>query len=195
MPNSSATGGYLTQTSSSIDGQALRRFLQSVIVGVTGLNATLVRPMWQQNPPPSPSIDVDWCGFAIMTQRPEKGAFHEQLNAGGATLLRHEELDLLCAFYGPNCLVNAGLLRDGLELIAQNREQLFLAGMGVNGFSDITHAPELVNDRFFDRADITMTIQREIRRSYDILHFVGASGNVTANRDIESLTAGINVSA
>ena len=126
MPNSSATGGYLTQTSSSIDGQALRRFLQSVIVGVTGLNATLVRPMWQQNPPPIPSIDVDWCGFAIMTQRPEKGAFHEQLNAGGATLLRHEELDLLCAFYGPNCLVNAGLLRDGLELIAQNREQLFL---------------------------------------------------------------------
>lgn len=195
MPNSSATGGYLMQTSSSIDGQALRRFLQSVIVGVTGLNATLVRPMWQQNPPPIPSIDVDWCGFAIMTQRPEKGAFHEQLDAGGATLLRHEELDLLCAFYGPNCLVNAGLLRDGLELIAQNREQLFLAGMGVNGFSDITHAPELVNDRFFDRADITMTIQREIRRSYDILHFVGASGNVTANRDIESLTAGINVSA
>lgn len=195
MPNSSATGGYLTQTSSSIDGQALRRFLQSVIVGVTGLNAALVRPMWQQNPPPIPSIDVDWCGFAIMTQRPEKGAFHEQLDAGGATLLRHEELDLLCAFYGPNCLVNAGLLRDGLELIAQNREQLFLAGMGVNGFSDITHAPELVNDRFFDRADITMTIQREIRRSYDILHFVGASGNVTANRDIESLTAGINVSA
>ena len=195
MPNSSATGGYLTQTSSSIDGQALRRFLQSVIVGVTGLNATLVRPMWQQNPPPVPSIDVDWCGFAIMTQRPEKGAFHEQLDAGGATLLRHEELDLLCAFYGPNCLVNAGLLRDGLELIAQNREQLFLAGMGINGFSDITHAPELVNDRFFDRADITMTIQREIRRSYDILHFVGASGNVTANRGIESLTAGINVPA
>lgn len=195
MPNTSATGGYLTQTSSSIDGQALRRFLQSVIVGVTGLNATLVRPMWQQNPPPIPSIDVDWCGFAIMTQRPEKGAFHEQLNAGGATLLRHEELDLLCAFYGPSCLVNAGLLRDGLELIAQNREQLFLAGMGVNGFSDITHAPELVNDRFFDRADITMTIQREIRRSYDILHFVGASGTVTANRDTESLTAGINVSA
>ena len=195
MPNTSATGGYLTQTSSSIDGSALRRFLQSVIVGVTGLNATLVRPMWQQNPPPIPSIDVDWCGFAIMTQRPEKGAFHEQLNAGGATLLRHEELDLLCAFYGPNCLVNAGILRDGLELIAQNREQLFLAGMGVSDFSDITHAPELVNDRFFDRADITMTIQREIRRSYDILHFVGASGNVTANRDIESLTAGINVSA
>lgn len=195
MPNSSATGGYLTQTSSSIDGQALRRFLQSVIVGVTGLNPTLVRPMWQQNPPPIPSIDVDWCGFAIVTQRPEKGAFHEQLDAGGAKLLRHEEMDLLCAFYGPNCLVNAALLRDGLELIAQNREQLFLAGMGVNGFSDITHAPELVNDRFFDRADITMTIQREIRRSYDILHFVGASGNVTANRGTESLTAGINASA
>ena len=195
MPNTSATGGYLTQTSSSLDGLALRRFLQSVIVGVTGIDATLVRPMWQQNPPPIPSIDVDWCGFSIMAQRPEKGAFHEQLNSGGATLIRHEELDLLCAFYGPSCLANTGLLRDGLELIAQNRAQLFLAGMGVTGFSDTTHAPELVNDRFFDRADITMTVKREIRRSYDVLYFLGANGTVTANRAIESLTTIIDVSA
>lgn len=195
MPNSSATGGYLTQSASSIDGLALRRFLQSVIVGVTGLGTTMVRPMWQQNPPPIPSIDIDWCGYAITSQRPEKGAYHEQLDSGGATMLRHEELDLLCAFYGPNCLVNAAILRDGLELIAQNREQLFSQGLGVNGFSDITHAPELVNDRFFDRADITMTISREIRRTYNILSFVGAYGNVTENRDINSFTAGINVSA
>lgn len=180
MPNSSATGGYLTQTASSIEGQALRRFLQSVIAGVTGINATLVRPMWQQNPPPIPSIDVDWCGFGITAQRPEKGAYHEQGDTD-ATMLRHEQLDLLCAFYGPNCLSNAAILRDGIELIAQNREQLFLAGMGVWGFGDITHAPELVNDRFFDRADITMTINREVRRSYSILHFVSAYGTILAD--------------
>lgn len=195
MPNSSATGGYLTQTSSSVDGLALRRFLQSVIVGVSGLGATLVRPMWQQNPPPIPSIDIDWCGFAIMAQRHESGAYHQQLDAGGANIIRHEEIDLLCAFYGPNCLVNAGALRDGVEMIAQNRAQLLLAGMGIKGFSEITHSPELVNDRFFDRADITMTIVREIRRGYDVLHFVGASGGIVANRSVGLLTAGINVSA
>ena len=180
MPNTSATGGYLTQTSSSIEGQALRRFLQSVIVGVTGIPATLVRPSWQQNPPPIPSIDVDWCGFGVTAQRPESGAYHEQLDAS-ANLLRHEQIDVVCAFYGPNCLSYAGILRDGIELIAQNREQLFLNGMDVFDFSDVTHAPELVNDRFFDRADITMTINREIRRSYNILHFVGAYGTVIAD--------------
>jgi len=195
MPNTSATGGYLTQTASSLDGQALRRFLQSVIVGVTGLGATFVRPMWQQNPPPIPSIDVDWCGFAITSQRHESGAYHEQLDIGGSNILRHEDVDLLCAFYGPNCLINAGTLRDGVEMISQNREQLLLSGMGIKGFSDITHAPELVNDRFFDRADITMTIARQIRRSYDILHFIGANGGVVANRAVESLTADINVPA
>jgi hypothetical protein len=196
MSNSSATGGYLTQSSSSIDGLALRRFLQSVIVGVTGLPAAMVRPMWQQNPPPVPSIDTNWCGFAIISQRPEQGAYHEQLNAGGANLLRHEQLDLLCAFYGPDCLVNAGILRDGLELIAQNREQLFSQGMGIDGFSDITHAPELVNDRFFDRADITMTVNREIRRTYNILHLVGAYGTIYAeDAEQQPLTEQINVSA
>lgn len=180
MPNTSATGGYLTQTSASLEGQALRRFLQSVIVGVTGISASLVRPSWQENPPPIPAIDVDWCGFGIVAQRPEKGAYHEQLN-DSATLLRHEQMEIMCAFYGPNCISYAGILRDGIELVAQNREQLFLNGMDVFGFSDVTHAPELVNDRYFDRADITMTINREVRRNYNIMHFVGANGSVIAD--------------
>lgn len=193
MPNS-ATGGFLVQTASTLDGLALRRFLQSIIAGVTGLGASLVRPMWQPDPPPVPSINVDWCGFAITDQRIEKGsAFHQQLT-DGATITRHEEIDLLCAFYGPDSLTKAGELRDGMEL-SQNRELLFLSGMGLAGFNDIAHAPELVNDRYFDRADITMTVRREIRRSYAILNFVSATGTIKANRGVESLTSQITVTA
>lgn len=197
MPNTSTSGGYLTQTSSSIDGQALRRFLQSVIVGVTGLDPTLVRPIWQQNPPPIPEIDTNWCGFAVTTQRAESGAYLRTLAppAEGASLLRHEQLDMLCVFYGPKCLDIAAELRDGLELIQQNAEALCAAGMGINGFSGITHAPELINDRYFDRADITMTISREVRRNYGVSCFVGFNATVVANLAVESLTATVNVAA
>ena len=67
------------------------------------------------------------------------------------------------------------LLRDGLE-ISQNRELLYLASMAYVGASATTHVPELVNDRWFDRADITLTFRREIVREYPVLHFLSANG-------------------
>lgn len=177
MPNTSATGGILTQTAGPTEGQTLLRFLHAVVSGVSGLGATEVRPMWQQNPPPIPGIETDWCGYGITDRRADANSYHKQLDLGGAELIRHEEFDVLCSFYGPACLDYAGRLRDGMQL-AQNRENLFIAGMGLVGFSDIIHVPELVNERFFDRADITMTLRREIKRSYDILHFVAVDGIV-----------------
>jgi hypothetical protein len=55
---------------------------------------------------------------------------------------------------------------------------LFSVGAAVVGFGDIIHAPELVNDRFVDRADITMTLRRQIVRSYPILSFLAAQGTI-----------------
>lgn len=196
MPNTSATGGYLTQTDSSIDGISLRRFLQSIIVGVTGLPADMVRPMFQQNPPPVPSIEVNWCGYAIADQQFEGGAYLQHLSSNESKVVLHERMDIMCAFYGPDCLVNAGVLRDGVLFIGQNRDQLISQGMGVYGFSSIRHAPELINDRFFDRADITMSINREVRRVYGILNFVGAYGSIYAeDAKQQPLTASIQVSS
>ena len=60
--------------------------------------------------------------------------------------------------------------------------------MAIVYVGNITHAPELINERFFDRADMTMTVRREIRREYRILPFVAANGLIRANRDIETLT-------
>lgn len=188
MPNTSATGGYLLQGDPKpIEGQALRRFLHGLLVGVSGLPTTLVRPSWQPNPPPIPDIDTDWLAFGISAVRPEAGdPYYRQLDTGEGLTIRHEAIDVACTFYGPNAVGNAGALRDGMY-IGQNRENLYLAGMGLVGFSDTIHAPELINDRFFDRADITMTLRREVRRTYPILHFVAAYGAIHANRAITTL--------
>ena len=193
MSNTSATGGCLTPTTGPLDDQALRRFLQAMIAGVTGLDGSLVRPLWQSNPPKQPDISTNWIAFGITEQRPDANPFHKSNgNGSGAIVIRHEELDVRCSCYGPDCTKYTGHLREALYL-AQNRENLFSAGMGLVGFSDTVHAPELINERFFDRADITMTLRREIRREYPILNFVGAYGTIVANRATETLS--INWSA
>lgn len=186
MPNTSATGGYLVPTTGPLEDQALRRFVQAMLVGLVALAGDKVRPSRQKNPPPMPDVDTDWLAFWITNQKPDANPYHEQ-HADHATLIRHEEFDIMCSFYGPNCMGNAGKLRDGLYL-SQNRESLFLASMGLVGFSDTTHVPELVNDRWFDRADITLTLRREIKRDYPILHFVAAYGTISGNRATETLS-------
>lgn len=187
MPdNTSATGGYLRQTTGPLDGIDFRRFIGTVLVGITGLDAKLVRPTWQQNPPPIPDIDIDWLAFGQTNRRGDADAYQFESDDGlTTTQLRHEECDFLLTFYGPNCLDIAGMLRDAFD-ITQNQEQLQLAGMAMVDLTEIIHAPELINDRFFDRADMTMTIRREIRRDYRVLSFVAAYGAIVANRANDS---------
>ena len=188
MPNTSATGGYLTQVVGPIEGLDLRRFIGTVLVGVSGFAPEMVRPAWQQNPPPIPGIDVNWMAFGITARRADNDPYQVEKDDGQGTLmLRHEELDIMLAFYGPDCLQKAAEVREGFEL-TQNTESLLLAGMAYIDLSDIIHAPELVNDRYFDRADTTLTIRREVRREYRILNFVSANGAIHANRDVTTLS-------
>ena len=188
MPNTSATGGYLQQVVGPVDGLDLRRFLGTVLVGVSGLAPEMVRPSWQQNPPPVPNIDTDWMAFGITARRADNDPYQVEKDDGQRTIMsRHEELDILLTFYGPNCLQLAAEVRDGFEL-TQNTESLLLAGMAYIDLSDIVHAPELVNERFYDRTDATLTIRREVRREYRILNFVAANGVIHANRDATTLS-------
>lgn len=188
MPNTSATGGYLQQVAGPLEGLDLRRFIGTVLVGVSGFAPEMVRPAWQQNPPPVPGIDVNWMAFGITARRADNDPYQVEKDDGQRTLmLRHEELDIMLAFYGPDCLQKAAEVREGFEL-TQNTESLLLAGMAYIDLSDIIHAPELVNDRYFDRADTTLTIRREVRREYRILNFVSAYGAIHANRDITTLS-------
>jgi len=176
MANTSATGGYLAPTTAPLDDQALRRFIHSVIVGVTGLATDKVRPAWQPNPPVRPAIDVNWAAYAIVNQTAEAGTAYQAMQADDTyKLKRHESFDVLVSMYGPLCQAYAGVLREGLE-ISQNREALYLASMAYVGSSSVIHVPELVNERWFDRADITLTFRREIVRDYPVLHFLSAGG-------------------
>lgn len=123
-----------------------------------------------------PGIDTNWCAFGLETRSPDASAYvaPDELSA---RVVRHEAIDVFCSFYGPACESYAEVLRDGMQ-VSQNREPLLLASMGFKGNSNLTSAPELHNDRWYDRCDLTLTINRETGKVYEILCFTGAIGAI-----------------
>lgn len=45
--------------------------------------------------------------------------------------------------------------------------------------------PELVNDRYYQRADITVNMNRDVSRVYDILSLLSAEGTLQFENDYE----------
>ena len=177
--NTSATGGYLVPTNTALDNHALQDYIHDVLVGVTAISNSLVRPAYQANPPPIPDLDVNWCAFSIRNRRPAAQPWTTQ-GDDDADLSTNELFDVVVTFYGPDCMGYAATLRDGLQ-IPQNSDQLTAVDMAVLGSEDIVYIPELINDRWFERADITINMNRNLSRTYDILPLLGATGTMYFN--------------
>lgn len=165
---------YIPATTGPVDNAAFNDLLQAAIVGIMAMPGTLVRPAFQIDPPILPGPSVNWCAFNVGDMTPDDDAYITTQGTGG-TLERHEFGDLLISFYGPACVGNCGVLRDGLA-VPFNREVLRSQGIAITREGGTTRVPELVADRWYDRADMTLSIVREVRRSYRILSFVSASG-------------------
>jgi hypothetical protein len=194
LNNTSATGGYLSPAvnPAPLEGQALLRFFQQMIAGITSLPGNMVRPYWQQEPPDVPDAGEAWCAFKI-TKRPSDeypyvALPNRPVSAQLAyTMQRHEELNIETTFYdlgstglnntGGQADYNAALLRDGL-LVPQNREPLFLASMGLVKTGDLVTVPVVFKKRWQYRVDLEWIVRREIVRVYPVLTIVAATGDV-----------------
>jgi len=125
-----------------------------------------------------PGIDVDWCAMDLANRRADASAYvKEDADGEGAQLVRHEIVDVICSFYGPNGSSYAEILRDGLQ-VSQNREPLFIAGMGLQRVGETTSVGEQHNQRWYERSDITLSISRETGKVYQILCFTGVIGAI-----------------
>lgn len=180
----SSTGGYLSPAVASLplEDDALTAIFQQMIVGITGLPGNMVRPRWQPNPPKQPEPTVNWCALGIAVQTLDDGPaiVHNGAGNGSDTYIRHEQIDVLASFYGPNGMQNAQLLSDGLA-IPQNLEQLKAQDMSSVDTGQIRAVPDLINEQWVRRYDIELTFRRKITRSYNVLNILTAQGTVQTN--------------
>lgn len=158
---------------------SLKQFIQTVIVGISGISGNLVRPKWQPESPKQPDINVNWIAYGIELATPDANSY-VGVNAEGVTISqRHEELEVSLHIYGPDCGGLYGLLRDGFQ-IEVNRFGLFNANMGFTTIGPAQHSPDFVNERWIDRIITSIFLRREIQRTYPVLTLVSASGTVFA---------------
>ncbi len=174
MANTSATGGYLLPVKDTFN---LEDFLQTVFVGITGIPGNLVRPKWQPNPPKAPGQTVNWMAFSVTIFPADANAAVEMDKDGNTTMQRQEYFAVSCVFYGPDAYQNAEQLRDGFQ-ISQNREEMFKNKIGFIGTNDPQKVPDLVNEVWRNRTDITIQMVRYLVRSYEILSLESAEGEI-----------------
>lgn len=190
MSNTSATGGYLLPSSSLTPpgGLTLIQFLQTVLVGVSGFKGNLVRPKWQQKPPPKPDENTDWLAFQVQNITQDTNAYVGMDANDNTNLVRNEQFEISVTMYGPGALENTLSLCDSLQ-ITQNQESLLAANMAFVESTQVLHGPELVNEVWYDRYDFSLVFRRQMQRVYAILPFVSASGSlkVIVNSELETI--------
>jgi hypothetical protein len=193
MANTSATGGPLQPAANPapLEGQALLRFFTGLIAGITGLSGNMVRPYWQGESPNIPDAGVAWAAVRINRRPSDTFPFVGRLpyapEDGNDHLQRHEMLEFFVEFYdlgstgannsGGQADMYAALLRDGLA-IPQNREPLFVNGMGLIKVGDLVTAPSIFKLRWQYRVDFEFTVARQIDRSYPVLTIESATGDI-----------------
>ncbi|MDP3351816.1 MAG: hypothetical protein Q8S92_22755 [Hydrogenophaga sp.] len=177
MATSSASGGYLQPSaevppSSDLD---LDVQLQRVVVGITTLPGEMVRPRWQPGNPRHPEPGTNWCAIGTARIRPDAGPAiqHQAAGNGSDSYTRHEELDVLATFYGPQAQRNALRMRDGIS-VPQNTEGLRAIDIRFVETSDIVAVPELMNQQWVRRYDLPIRLRRVVRRTYTVLNVLAA---------------------
>lgn len=166
-----------TSTQGMPGGLNLIGFIQTVLIGVSGLDGKFVRPKWQVEPLISPGLAVDWIAFAIVNSLPNANGYVGTPDDNSTIYSRQETLEIQCSFYGPKCYEIMAEVRDGFQ-IPQNIESLQKAKMGFTSVSNAVHSPELYNGRYVDRYEMSIFLQKQTLRTYAIQSFVSAKGTI-----------------
>lgn len=172
--NDSSTGGYLLPVGDPAPGTDdldLDLIFQASVAGITGLPGAMVRPSFQEDPPTRPPAKTDWCAVSVSLSTPDANVYEKESADGKSQLqVRHETLEVMTSFYGPNAITYARRLRAGLAN-AQNREPLTALSIGFVETHEIRRVPELVNNKWIQRRDMQITFRRKVTETYAVLDF------------------------
>ena len=186
---SSSTGGYLLLVPEALpNGLTLVQFIQQLIVGITGLNGSLVREKYQTNAPKIEEVEINWCSFSLSTLQKDYDGFIKQNQSGdNSEVTRHQKLIVSASFYGPNSNQIASQFCNGF-LLSQNREVLRSGNLNFNGTSDVTFVPEKKNEQWFKRHDVTLTLTQKEVNTTAVQSLESYSGTIKAQQgDTENI--------
>jgi hypothetical protein len=164
-----------------MEGQDLHRFLQQIVVGITGLPGAMVRPRWQPEPPNQPLAGVDWAAIGVKDRSQDTFAYNSiqyvDANTITLTVYRTQTLNIMCKFYGPNSEANAELLSMGFQL-GQNREVMALSGFSFVEATEPVNVPEQVNEQWLYGVEVGFSLRRQQLYTYSVLTLLGAVATV-----------------
>ncbi|GHV35115.1 hypothetical protein FACS1894187_07130 [Synergistales bacterium] len=179
--NTSATGGFLTETG-AVTRIQLENLWHDVISGLSGIQGKLVRPAFQEDPGPTPGAAVTWAAFQIMNGDANNYPHvqHYGEDDGETVVYDQTTKNVLVSFYGPEADDKADALRRQLH-IRQNRDALRAAGVAVTWVDAPFQLPELVNDKWLRRVDLKINSVVDIAGAYQILNLLRADGGLLAD--------------
>jgi hypothetical protein len=185
----SSVAGYLQPTGTAPPEDAdLDSIFQQLLVGITGLPGNMVRPRWQAIVPKQPEPATNWCAVGVTGIEHDANSYeqHNPAGNGSDSLIRHEIITVLCSFYGAGALNFASQARDGMY-VAQNNSTLDQFEMGLVEVGSIVTAPELVNQQWIRRFDLSMRIRRRVVRTYPILNILSAQATAKSETQTEQI--------
>ena len=123
-----------------------------------------------------PEPSADWCAMSVSIESHRDFPYidHNGAGDGSDTLIRHEEIEVLTTFYGPNAQMNASILRDGFY-VPQNIEGLNASAIGFVEADSIRAVPELFNQQWVKRYDLTLRFRRKVQRNFAVLNILSAT--------------------
>lgn len=179
MSNDSTSAGYLTPTGTEPDyDKQLENQLVLWISGVTGIDKSLVYPRWTDPQTQIPKNGITWCAFGV-TSMPRTGLPADIQGDDHSEQWTWENVTVICCFYGPGGAALAASFREGIY-VPQNNAELNRAGLSLVGTGTLLCLPELINNQWVRRYDLTVTLSRKNVRSFNIrtlqsapVHFFG----------------------
>ena len=184
MANDSSTGGFIPPAASPapLVDAALDALLQELVVGITGLPGNMVRPRWQPVVPKQPDPSTDWCAIGVVDFESDDfpSEVHVSTGNGSDTQSDHETLNVMASFYGPNAMRNAKILRSGLY-VNQNLDTLSANDMALLEAKRIVTAPELINQQWIRRFDLTVIFRRKSTYTYQILNLLSGPSAISTD--------------
>lgn len=168
MSNDSTSAVWLTPTGDPPDDdEALERKLSQWVKALSGLPDGMVRPRWVAVQPAQPAQSVNWCGFGILSIDDDDNPAIVNQTDDSNELWKHEQIECMASFYGPGSQGISSQFRDGLK-VPQNNSQLNTLGLSLGEYAKITAAPELINQQWVRRYDLTILLRRKLIRTYGV---------------------------